>query len=166
MGQIPHHRRSFVLGEVDPALNVRQQGPADNLLEDQIEAVLLLEEFNQLDDVGVTLTVVERFHFLEDTITAVARYFVDYLSKVRKPSATDSILLRLRIDIGRPAVRLDWKLNSGQRQFTLTAYSTSVQMLTHVWTEAYAPCPRNSPVSLYNSVNNNKNQRHHLMSTS
>ena len=68
-----------MLREVDAPLNVRQERAAQDLLKDQVEAVLLFEELNQLDNVGVALAVVERFHFLEDTVAAVTRYFIDYL---------------------------------------------------------------------------------------
>lgn len=77
--QVAHHQRSFVLSKVNAPLNMRQQWTTQNLFEDQVEAILLFEEFNQLNYVGVTLAMVERFHFLKDTVAAVTRYFIDYL---------------------------------------------------------------------------------------
>ena len=72
----------LVLGEMNPALNVRQQRAAQNLFKDQIESVLLFEEFYQLDDVRVALAVMECLHLFEDTIAAVAWHFFDYLYEI------------------------------------------------------------------------------------
>jgi hypothetical protein len=73
-----------VLGKVNTPLNVRQQRSAQNLLKHQIETVFFLEKFNQLDNVGMSLAVVERFHLFKDAITTMARHFFDYLNKGKK----------------------------------------------------------------------------------
>jgi len=77
--QIAHHHRRLVLCKVDTPLNMRQERTTRNLFEDQIEAIFLFEELDQLDYVGMALAMVERFDFLEDTGAAMTRYFIDYL---------------------------------------------------------------------------------------
>lgn len=47
------------------------------------------------------------------------------------------------------------RLWCGILSMIFTAYSRSVQILTQVWTDAYAPTPSTSPVNLYSSESNN-----------
>ena len=53
-----------------------------NLLKNQVKFLLVLEELGQLNDVGVLLAVVERFHLAEDAGSRVSRHLVDDLHGV------------------------------------------------------------------------------------
>ena len=77
--QIAYHQTRLMFRKVHTPLDVRQQRTADNLLENQVEAILFLEELNQLDYVRVALAVVERLNFLKYTVAAVAGNFLDDL---------------------------------------------------------------------------------------
>lgn len=65
-GQIFDDQTGFVLGELNALLDVIQQRAAIDFLKNQEEAIFLLEELDQLDDVLVALTMVEQFDLLED----------------------------------------------------------------------------------------------------
>lgn len=80
--QVLDDQAGLVLGELNALLDVVQQRAAIDLLEDQEEAILLLEELDQLDDVLVALTVVEQLDLLEDTRTTQAGMLDDRLNGV------------------------------------------------------------------------------------
>ena len=64
--QVLDDEAGLLLGELDAVLDVIEQLPAVDLLEDEVEAVGLLEVLDQLDDVLLALTVVEHLDLLED----------------------------------------------------------------------------------------------------
>lgn len=64
--QIASNERGFPLGEVDPLLYPGQKLAAFDLLEHQIEPLIVLEHFQQLYDVGMTVTMMERFNLGTD----------------------------------------------------------------------------------------------------
>ena len=72
-GHVRDDHGSLLLGEELPSLDVIQELATGHLLEDQVEAVRLLEVLDQLDDVLVALDVVEEVDLLEDPGPAVPR---------------------------------------------------------------------------------------------
>lgn len=78
-GDLAHDLSGVVLGEVNILLNARQQGSTIDLLEHQIELLLVFEELNQLEDVGMSLTVVEGLDFAEYSSPSMARYLINNL---------------------------------------------------------------------------------------
>ena len=65
-----------------PLLNSAQQLATVNFLEDEIEFVIIFEELNELNDVGMSLTVMESLHFLEHSGSSMTGNFVDDLYRV------------------------------------------------------------------------------------
>lgn len=96
--QITKHQTGFVFGEVNASLNVRQQWATQNLFKDQIEAIFLLEKFDQLDDVGMSLAVVERFHFFKNAIAAMPRHFFNYLH-IHEKTANSNTHKKIRFQL-------------------------------------------------------------------
>lgn len=66
-----------MFGEANVLLNARQQRAPVDLLEYQIELLLVLKELNQLEDVRMTLAMMECLHLTKDTSSCMARYFID-----------------------------------------------------------------------------------------
>lgn len=68
-----------MLREADVLLNAGQQRTAVDLLEHQIELLLVLEELDQLQDVGVALAMMEGLDFAKNSGPSVARYLINNL---------------------------------------------------------------------------------------
>lgn len=68
-----------MLREADVFLNPRQQRATVDFLEYQVELLLVLEELNQLQDVRVSLTVVEGLDFAEHSCPRMPRDLIDNL---------------------------------------------------------------------------------------
>ena len=81
-GDLGDDLAGLALAEVHALLDAVQQLAAVYLLEDEVEALVVLEELDQLDDVGVALTVVEGLDLLEDALARVPRDLVDDLDGV------------------------------------------------------------------------------------
>lgn len=71
-----------MLGEADVPLDARQQWAAVDFLKHQIEFLIILEEFDQLQDARMSLTVMECLHFAKDTRTRMSRYLIDNLHSI------------------------------------------------------------------------------------
>ncbi len=80
-GQVGNDEGSLVLGEVNATLDVSQQRSAADLLENKVEPVVLLKILNQLDDVRVSLAVVEYLNLLEHPGPAVPSHLLDDLGR-------------------------------------------------------------------------------------
>lgn len=78
-GDLLHDLRGVVLREADVLLNARQQRSTVDLLEHQVELLLVLEELDQLQDVGVALAMVERLDLAKHPRPGMARYLFNYL---------------------------------------------------------------------------------------
>lgn len=74
-----HDLRSVVLREEHVLLDARQQRSAVDLLEHQIELLLVLEELDQLQDVGMALAMMEGFDFAKNSSPSMARYLINNL---------------------------------------------------------------------------------------
>lgn len=74
-----HDLRRLVLREASVLLDAVEQRSSVDLLEHQIELLLVLEELNQLQDVGVSLTVMEGLDFAENSSPSVAGYLINNL---------------------------------------------------------------------------------------
>ena len=95
---ITYNKAGLVFGKVHPFLNVRQKWSAIDFFEDQIKSIQLkkesnqcfasdrgvdvilvglFEELNQLNDISVSLTVIEDFNFPEHSGTVMSWDFVD-----------------------------------------------------------------------------------------
>lgn len=70
------------LSEVNSFLNSVQQLATVNFLKHKIELLFVLEEFNQLYDVRVTLAMMERLDFLKHPGTSVSRDLINDLHGV------------------------------------------------------------------------------------
>ncbi|KAH9388915.1 hypothetical protein TYRP_008264 [Tyrophagus putrescentiae] len=83
VGNVPDDAARLVLGEVVALLNLRQQLPALDLLEDQVEAVRLLVVVHKLDDVLVAAALQEDLNLIEDARPRVAPFvLLDHLHRV------------------------------------------------------------------------------------
>lgn len=78
-GDLLHDLGGIVFREADVLLNPCQQRSAVDLLEHQVELLLVLEELDELQDVGMTLAMVEGFDLAEDTRASMSWYLVDDL---------------------------------------------------------------------------------------
>lgn len=67
------------LGEVNPLLNSAQQLATVDFLEHEIKFLLVLEIFDQLDDIRVALAMMERLDLFEHPGARVPGYFIDDL---------------------------------------------------------------------------------------
>lgn len=81
-GHVLHHHAGLQLVEVPPLVDVVQDGAAPHLLKHQVEAVLFLEELDQLQNVSVSLALVQHLHLPEDPAPNVARLLLDDLDRV------------------------------------------------------------------------------------
>ena len=81
-GDLADDLAGLALAEVDALLDAAEQLTAVDLLEDEVEALVVLEELDQLDDVRVALAMVEGLDLFEDAFARVPRDLVDYLDRV------------------------------------------------------------------------------------
>lgn len=72
----------FPLAEVIPLLNSAQQLATVDFLENEVEFFIILEELNELNDVRMSLAVVESLHFLEHSGSSMTWNFVDDLYRI------------------------------------------------------------------------------------
>ena len=70
------------LAEVVSLLNSAQQLATIYFFENEVEFIIILEEFYELNDVRVSLAMMEGFHFLEHPSTSVTWNFVDDLHSI------------------------------------------------------------------------------------
>lgn len=82
VSDITNYKAGLVFGEVHPFLYVRQKWSAVHFLKYQIELVCLLEELDQLDDVSVSLAMIEYFDFAEHSRSVVSWDLVDNFDSV------------------------------------------------------------------------------------
>ena len=98
----------LLLGKLDPVLDVVEQLAPIDLLEDQVEPLGLLEVLHQMDDVLVTLAVVERLDLLEHPGPGVPRDLLDDLNGIL--GVRPDILARLHGSVGPLAQHLSREL--------------------------------------------------------
>lgn len=65
-------------------LDAVEELAAVDFLEHKVETLVVLEELDQLNDVVVTLAMVECLDLLENALACVPRDLVDYLDRVLK----------------------------------------------------------------------------------
>lgn len=63
-------------------MDVAQDGAAPHLLKHQVEAVLLLKELNQLQNVPVSLALIQHLHLPENPTPNVARLLLNDLDGI------------------------------------------------------------------------------------
>lgn len=69
-----------MLGEADVLLDPSQQWTTVDFLKNQVEFLLILEELNQLENVGMSLTMMECLNLTENASSSMAGYFIDNLN--------------------------------------------------------------------------------------
>jgi hypothetical protein len=67
----------IVLGEANVLLDARQQWSTVDFLKYQVEFLLILKELDQLEDIWMTLAMMECLHLSKDSSSCMARYLVD-----------------------------------------------------------------------------------------
>ena len=78
-GDLFHDLRSIVFRKADVFLNPRQERTTVDLLEHEEKLFLILEELDELQDVGMSLAMMEGLNFAEYTGSSMARNLINNL---------------------------------------------------------------------------------------